>query len=371
MIDSLRLQRFRSYTDDSFEFDGGVNIVIGPNASGKTNLLEAILVLASGKSFRARDADLIKISKNWARLDGYFGAQLRTAKIILKGRTHNNNHNNLMGTTLKTEKNFEIDSKPYKRLILEKTIPTVLFEPNHLQLISRGPDYRREYFDDVLERTRAGFKSLLANYRRALSQRNALLKQSPAQAKKQLFAWNIRLSELGSQIAQARNQLAADINKMVGRSYSQIANKRSKVELVYDSPFNIDSYSSRLLSKLESAEAADFERGFTAYGPHREDFTFYLNKQPAQSSASRGEIRSLLIALKIFELSLLEKIRGAKPIFLLDDVFSELDGARRHHLVDHLKNHQVVITTTDADSVLEHFSERHRLISLSSTTSPA
>lgn len=350
MIDSIRLQRFRSYTDGSFEFDGGVNIVIGPNASGKTNLLEAILVLASGKSFRARDAELIKISKNWARLDGYFGSQARIAKLVKDND--------------KVFKNFLIADKPYKRLSLERTVPTVLFEPNHLQLISRGPDFRREYFDDILERTQTGYKGLSANYRRALAQRNALLKHSPAQAQKQLFAWNIRLSELGAQIAQARAQLVADINKVVGRSYSQIANKRSRVELVYETPFSIDTYSSRLLSKLEAAEAADFERGFTAYGPHREDFILYLNKQPTQSSTSRGEIRSLLIALKIFELQLVEKIRGAKPIFLLDDVFSELDGARRHHLVDHLKNHQTIITTTDADAVVNYFAGSHRLIPL-------
>ncbi|HEY5550170.1 MAG TPA: DNA replication and repair protein RecF [Candidatus Saccharimonadales bacterium] len=350
MIDSIRLQRFRSYSDDSFEFDSGVNIVIGPNASGKTNLLEAILVLASGKSFRAKDTELVKFAASWARLDGYFGSQERIVRLVREN-----------GKALKS---FNIGGKPFKRLSLEKTEPTVLFEPSHLQLISRGPDFRREYFDDVLERTQAGFKSLSNNYRRALAQRNALLKQNPSSAKKQLFAWNIRLSELGAQIAQSRKELVEGINKNIGKSYSQIANKRFKVELVYDSPFDIANYSSKLLSKLEAAELSDFERGFTAYGPHREDFVLYLNKQPTQTTASRGEIRSLLIALKIFELGLIEKVRGAKPIFLLDDVFSELDGARRHHLVDHLKNQQTIITTTDADTVLEYFSGRHNLITL-------
>ena len=350
MIDSIRLQRFRSYSDDSFEFDSGVNIVIGPNASGKTNLLEAILVLSSGKSFRAKDSELVQLRKSWARLDGYFGAQERIVKLVKEND--------------KVLKTFSIDNKPFKRLSLDRTMPTVLFEPYHLQLISRGPEFRREYFDDILERTRPGFKSLSTNYRRALAQRNALLKQAPVHAKKQLFAWDVRLSELGAQIAQARQELISHINKSVGKSYSQIANRRSGVELVYDSPFDINSYSSRLLSKLEAAESSDFERGFTAYGPHREDFLLHLNKQPAQSTASRGEIRSLLIALKIFELGLIEKVRGAKPVFLLDDVFSELDGARRHHLVDHLKNHQTIITTTDADTVVNYFAGTHTLIPL-------
>ena len=184
-------------------------------------------------------------------------------------------------------------------------------------------------------------------------------------AKKQLFAWNVRLSELGSQIAAARFELVESINKLIARSYSKIANKRSKVELVYDTPFKVNNYSSKLLAKLESSVNLDFNRGYTVYGPHREDFVLYLNKKPAQAAASRGEIRSLLIALKIFELRLIEKVRGAKPIFLLDDVFSELDGARRHHLVDHLKNHQTIITTTDADTVMEYFSTNHNLITLS------
>jgi DNA replication and repair protein RecF len=350
MIDSIRLQHFRSYADSSFEFDSGVNIVIGPNASGKTNLLEAILVLASGRSFRGRDTDLVRFSRSWARLDGYFGAQARIIKLVQE------NH--------KILKTFSIDGKEFKRLSLDKSLPVVLFEPSHLQLIGRGPEFRREYFDDILERTRIGFKALSSNYRRALSQRNSLLKQSPTRARKQLFAWNIRLSELGAQIAQARHELGTQINKSIGRSYSQIAAKRSKVELVYDSPFDFASYSSRLLAKLEATESADFERGFTAYGPHREDFVLQLNKQLAQTTASRGEIRSLLIALKIFELELVEKIRSAKPIFLLDDVFSELDGARRRQLVDHLKNRQTIITTTDADTVVNYFAGSHNLIPL-------
>ncbi|HEX2558114.1 MAG TPA: hypothetical protein VHK86_07310, partial [Nitrososphaera sp.] len=100
---------------------------------------------------------------------------------------------------------------------------------------------------------------------------------------------------------------------------------------------------------------ADMERGFTGYGPHREDIVFYLNDQPVSETASRGETRSLVLALKIFELKLVEKIRQTPAIFLLDDVFSELDGARRRALVDYLNDRQVIITTTDADAVMEYF----------------
>lgn len=352
MISTLRLQNFRSYKDGSFEFDPGVNIIVGPNASGKTNLLEAVIVLSRGSSYRARDAELVRFDKPWARLEAAFQTHKRVAKIEISDSL--------------AAKSFVIDDKPYRRLNLEKTVPVVLFEPNHLQLMARGPEQRRDYFDDILERSQPGYKSLLASYRRTLAQRNALLKQKQRHAHQQLFAWNVRLSQLGSQIALARQNLAEEINKTTPKTYSQIAKKKTKVELKYDSQFPVDNYASKLLSKLEAATKLDFERGFTAYGPHREDFTFYLGGQAVSQSASRGETRSLLLSLKIFELGLVEAARGQKPIFLLDDVFSELDGSRRRALVDRLKNHQTIITTTDAEAVLEYFSENHSLIPLNS-----
>ena len=350
MITSIRLQNFRSYKDESFEFEPGVNIVVGPNASGKTNLLEAVLMLARGSSYRARDVELIQFDKPWARLDGNFEKQTRTVKIGKNGE--------------QSAKDFVINDNLFKRLSLERTVPVVFFEPNHLQLMTRGPEARRDYFDELLERSRPGFKALVSNYRRTLAQRNALLKHRSSQATQQLFVWNIRLSELGSQIAQARQDLTDEINQNIAKIYSQIAKHKSLVEIRYDSQFPASSYASRLLSKLESNVKNDFERGFTAHGPHREDFVFYLGGQPASQTASRGETRSLLLALKIFELGLIEKTRAAKPIFLLDDVFSELDGARRRALVGRLKKHQTIITTTDAEAVLEYFSESHHLIPL-------
>jgi DNA replication and repair protein RecF len=350
MIQSIRLQNFRSYGDESFEFEEGVNIIVGPNGSGKTNLLEAILVISSGNSYRARDFELIQFGKPWARLDGQFEKHKRIAKIILQEET--------------LKKSFELDDKVFKRLSLDKTVPVVLFEPNHLQLVTRGPSRRRDYFDDILQRTIPGFKTLDGRYRRTLAQRNSLLKQNRARASEQLFAWDVRLSQLGAQIVQARLQLIEGINESISKVYSAIAGQKSKVGLSYQTPINTANYSSQLLSKLEASAEADFARGFTGHGPHREDIAIYLNGQPVGVTASRGEMRSLLLALKIFELRTLEKVRGQKPIFLLDDVFSELDGARRKHLVSHLKGYQTIITTTDAEAVMEYFASKHKLVAL-------
>jgi DNA replication and repair protein RecF len=349
-INSLRLQNFRSYTDDSFEFEHGVNIIVGPNASGKTNLLEAVLFLARGSSYRVRDSELVKFDKPWARLDSYFEKQNRVIKIEEKNA--------------KFEKTYEIDNKAYKRLSLERSAPVVFFEPNHLQFVSRGPDQRRDYFDDLLERSQIGFKSLASNYRRVLTQRNSLLKRDAAFAEAQLFAWNVRLSELGTKIAEARAYLINEINNSISNTYSKIARRNSKIEIFYDVLFPLEHYASKLLTKLDASTKLDLERGFTAYGPHREDIIFYLNEQPMSQTASRGETRSLVLALKIFELELIEKARAQKPIFLLDDVFSELDGARRQALVAYLKNYQTIITTTDADAIVEHFTDASKIIPL-------
>lgn len=350
MITNLRLQNFRSYAEASFEFESGVNIVVGPNASGKTNLLEAVLVLCQGSSFRARDTELIKFSAPWARLDGFFGPHTRTLKL--------ENTNNSI------DKTFILDDQPKKRLSLDKKVPVVYFEPNHLQLIIRGPDQRREYFDELLAQSTPGFKSTLASYKRSLAQRNSLLKRGSSYGHNQLFAWNVRLSELGETIAQARQQLVDEINIDLSKTYSKIAKHKTSAAVLYQSQFKPENYASKLLQKLEISSNLDYERGFTAYGPHREDFIFQLGDQIASSTASRGENRSLMLTLKIFEVQLAERFRGQPPILLLDDVFSELDSSRRHALVDYLKDHQTIITTTDADAVIEYFANHSTLIAL-------
>ena len=350
-IFSLRLQNFRLYKDESFEFEPGVNIVVGPNTAGKTTLLEAITVLATGSSYKARDGALIRHGAPWARADGFFKGGNRTVKIVSQGEL--------------TIKDFVVVERPYKRLSLERSVPIVLFEPEQLQLLSRGPEARREYFDDLLERSLSGYGTIRRQYKRVLAQRNALLKRGPGNSAKQLFAWNLRLSELGGKIAAARAGLVDNINTNLSRSYSQIAGKRVLVETRYESQFGPGNYSSRLLAKLEAAAELDMLRGFTAYGPHREDIAFYLAGRPLSQSASRGETRSLLLALKLYELALIEASRGQKPIFLLDDVFSELDRARRRALIKHLKNYQTIITTTDADAVLEYFAGEHNIVPLS------
>ena len=342
MVTDLRLQNFRSYIDASFELDPGVNIIVGPNASGKTNLLEALLVLARGSSYRAKDADLVAFSAPWARLDADLPDGTRIVKFQADGAE-------------KVSKTFEIDGQKLARLSTARTLPLVLFEPNHLLLLNSSPDLRRSFLDDLLEQTQANFGATRRHYKRVLAQRNALLKKNPRDLREQLFVWNVRLGELGGQIVRERSKLVERFAKRASGLYGRLAGKDYTVELSYRSQFEPSQYETALVHKLEASIELDVLRGFTAYGPHRDDMEIIIGGHPVQEAASRGETRTLVLALKIMELQLLEELRGVQPLLLLDDVFSELDGKRRHALTSFLSDYQTFITTTDADMVVSHF----------------
>lgn len=341
IVRDISLKNFRSYSDDVFEFGDGVNIIVGPNASGKTNLLEALLVVATGSSYRVKDSELIQYEQPWTRLLATTDAGERKITIERAGEV--------------SKKKYTIDGKQFKRLTLANTIPVVVFEPEHLRMLHGGPERRRDYLDSLLEQTVTGYGRLRREYRRTLSQRNALLKSMTGSIDTQLFAWNVRLSELGGQIVAARTRLVTGLQNEIQAIYNQIASAAGTVRLEYTTDASAENYSSQVLALLTANIDKDRLRGFTGNGPHRHDLQVILNNHPASVSASRGETRTLLLALKILELSLLERVRGQKPILLLDDVFSELDGARRKALTKFLKPYQAFITTTDADIVVQHF----------------
>jgi DNA replication and repair protein RecF len=180
----------------------------------------------------------------------------------------------------------------------------------------------------------------------------------------QLFVWNVRLSELGGKIARLRAGVVDKLNTNIEALYSELAHNQVPVKLVYESDGSVDNYSSDVLRLLSQNLAKDSQRGFTSNGPHRHDLGVYLKGHPAPLTASRGESRTLLLALKLLELQLIEEVRGKRPVLLLDDVFSELDGARRKALTRHLKDYQSFITTTDADIVVQHFIDDCTIIPL-------
>jgi DNA replication and repair protein RecF len=335
VLSKLRLQNFRSYSDNLFEFSPGINVIVGPNASGKTNLLEAALIIARGKSYRARDSDLIQFNKSWASLEANLAnGSKRAVKIKLLE---------------KADKTHIVDGKDYKRLTLNHSLPMVLFEPNHLLLLSGGPERRRDYLDDIIEQTVANYSKLRSSYKRALAQRNALLKQRPGNIHSQVFPWNVRLSEFAGQIIRRRYELTEKINTELSQTYKHLSNTKDDLKIVYEGGWAPDSYESNLLKELERNIENDKLKGFTSAGPHREDIKVLFNGHVSQEVASRGENRTAILALKVIELKSIEEHRSIKPILLLDDVFSELDNTRRSALVEYVASHQVLITSTEAD----------------------
>jgi len=353
MITDIRLQSFRSYRDESFEFSNGVNIIVGPNASGKTNLLEAILLLARGSSYRAKDSELVCFGAPWARLDGH--DEHENVRVLkLECPTEN-----------ECKKSYEIDGQAFQRLSPQKMLPVVVFEPNHLLLLSGSPELRRSYLDDLLEHISPGFAAYRRHYRRVLAQRNALLKKGFHTAETQMFVWNLRLSELAGKIVSERMKLVESINELANKIYSELAHADQQVQLMYVSNCPLEQYESKLLKRLEQNLERDCFLGYTTSGPHRDDMSVLLNGHDAQDTASRGETRTIILTLKIIELQLLAQACGQTPILLLDDVFSELDGARRQALTNFLQNYQTFITTTDADIVVQHFMDSCQVIPLS------
>lgn len=352
MISSIKLQNFRLYKNSSFEFDKAVNIIVGPNTCGKTSLLEAILVITSGGSFRARDADLVGFNKNYATIEAEADGHNRIVKITKDGLA---------------SKTLYIDGKEYKRISPEQIIQTVLFEPNDLLILTGAPDGRRNYLDTLLSSSVSGYKKLLNKYNRALHQRNTLLKSISVNDGEKLFPWNIRLSQLGGQIVEQRLSVITKLSKNFPKTYAKLSSSKLKTNIEYISKIDPGNYETKYLRMLEDNLHEDHRLGFTRYGPHRDDFLLTFNNHPAEVYASRGELRSATLVLKIMEHELIRQETGKDPLFLLDDVFSELDSQRRHALAEYLKDHQSFITTTDADIALKQFNKHRKILPLGSS----
>ena len=347
---SLHIQQFRSYADFAVDLSPGVNIVVGPNGCGKTNLLEAILIVSGFPSFRAHISELLQHEKDWARIDiGVLGGE-RILRLEKRNEA--------------IDKTYEINGNKKKRPGFSDIVPTIVFEPEHMRLLTGSPEHRRDFFDQMLAETEANFSSLKNQYKRTLAQRNSLLKQNSVVIKSQIFAWDVRLSELAGKLVASRQKLVTKLNEQLERIYGEIAGKENKVVLQYETKLPIATYETSLLAKLEQNLHKDIERGFTTYGPHRDDFLVLLDDQPAEHTASRGETRTLVLSLKILEIKIIEEARLQKPLILLDDVFSELDGARRKALTNYLKDYQTIITTTDADLIVKEFAQKCNIIGL-------
>ncbi|HEY2004283.1 MAG TPA: DNA replication/repair protein RecF [Candidatus Saccharimonadia bacterium] len=348
-VEGITLANFRSYERAEFELHPDVTLVVGPNASGKTNLLESLYVLASTKSFRAKDRDLVRHGQDHFRVvaradEVEYALGLSTASGgVEKKVTHDGVKQTLSGHV--------------------GLIQVTLFEPTDLELVSGPPEGRRKYLDFILCQTDRAYLKILQQYKRVLRQRNALLDGfAMEQIKAQIFAWDVKLAELAVEIYERRMRLLAELNLAVPRAYGEIAGHEVEVELKYEPSVN-GNYEEEFLDELTRNFTRDLAAGFTTIGPHREDFKMRFKNSDIMAVASRGEVRTLVLAMKLAELNYAERVSGVRPVLLLDDVFSELDRDRRSFLLGRLRDHQTIITTTDADAIAREFQTPHAIIS--------
>jgi len=329
VVKRINLKNFRCHKDITIELNPNVTIITGKNGSGKTSILEAIYIVCRGKSFKGSFKDITNSESSWwsikANTDG--------DEISSSFKTLNN---------IK-EKKFVINNNKHTNLPTKNKKPVVLFEPEDMRIINGSPARRRDYIDKLITQFDSGYQTILSKYKKALTQRNFLLKNKNS-TNKDLLIWNLSLSEYGSYIVKKRIEILELINQSITDTYNEISESNDWVSIKYsEEPQN--NTKQKIFNQLEKDYSKDALIGTTTTGPHRHDILFYLNKKESKTTASRGEIRTIILALKFFEIQRIENETTKRPIILLDDVYSELDETRQNKLNSFTKKNQVIITS--------------------------
>ena len=328
IIKEVRLTNFRNHSSYILECKDETSLILGKNGCGKTSVLEAIYILMRGKSFRAVDAEILKRGEEYYRVELELTSGEKNV-VTFDGEN----------------KTFLILDKKTRRLPKKNKYPVVLFLPSDLNLISGSPAKRRDYFDRVFGQFDERYDDSLSKYNKALKQRNELLKRENLRPQ-DVFSWNMLLARYGAEIFKYRQMFIDEINQTLTSVYRSIAENEDEVELTLSSEVSEIS-EEKYLKQLEMNLVRDNQLGYTSFGVHRDDFIFKFNGNEAEGSASRGEVRSMILALKFIEADLIYKKTGLRPVVLLDDVFSELDKTRQKCLVKNFKNNQVIITSVE------------------------
>lgn len=336
MLKQLQLSHFRSYSSLELDVSEQVLLILGSNATGKTNILEAMYIASTGRSFRGEDHELIQHGAPGFRIDAHYDDEV--IKVVFQDSPTK-------------RKSIQRDEVRIQRGTLLGRHPVVLFEPNDLALLSGPPERRRRYLDFVLAQTNLQYRQALQQYRRLLRQRNALLwrnrRQPIMSLEDQLFILETQLAQPAENLSNWRAEFIDGLSGRVHEIVGRIAQRP------HDLQIDFHEKSLDILSRYERNRSRDIAVGTTSVGPHREDWSVIFDTHPLNTTASRGEVRTALLALKLAELEYLrEHSEGAAPLLLLDDVFSELDEARRRYLIRELESVQTVITSTDIDKRL-------------------
>ncbi len=329
----LRLREFRNYARLDVDFTAGFHLLLGPNAQGKTNILEAIYLLATLRSFRGvGGAQMIRHGQK-----GYF-----VGATLLSQRRHE-----IKMYWSATERRLSLDGQPVRKLTdYLGVLRVVVFCTEDLQLIKGTARMRRRFLDLLLSQTHPAYLPLLQRYTQALRSRNALLKQ-PTPDEAALESFSHEVIQLGNQIVDRRRELAPKLSPLVRLAYRRVAHDAEELRLEYQASVKRDF-------AVELAQSRSRERTCrtTVVGPHRDEVQLLLNDRSAAQFGSEGQKRTLAIALKMAQAEYLSGIHGSPPILLIDDVMGELDAKRRAGFLPLLEsNHkgrgQVLLTCTE------------------------
>jgi len=329
----LRLRDFRNYPRLDADFSPGFHLLLGDNAQGKTNVLEAIYLMATLRSFRGvGSAQMIRHGQKGYFVGGHVvGQGEREIKMFWSAR----------------ERNLTLDNRPVKKLgDFLGTLRTVVFCTEDLQLIKGTGRTRRRFLDLLLSQTQPGYLALLQRYMQVVRSRNALLKQFAADPML-LDSFSEQLVKLGGEISRHRRELIPKLSPLARLAYRRISNDAEELRIAYEPSVKSDF-------SVELAQLRDRERRFraTLLGPHRDDLQLLLNEKSAGQFGSEGQKRTLAIALKMAQAEYLTGIHGSAPVLLIDDVMGELDVKRRSGLLPLLEraretSGQVFMTCTE------------------------
>ncbi len=337
IVSQLVLEDFRNYRYQAFHFAPGVNLLLGGNAQGKTNAIEALYLLATGASHRtARDIDLVRE-----------GASRLCIRALITDDTAVREVESSYSPA--GGKRLTVGRRTYRRLGgIQTGLQVVLFAPEDLELVKGAPSRRRYFLDEEVFQASPAYRKVLAHYNRCLAHRNRLLKEysgrrAPAGA---IETWDRQLVEPGCALVSMRHAVLSQLAPVVARVQQQLTGGRESLVISYQPSVPPDQ---RLfLAELERRRAEERARGVTLTGPHRDDFTMNIGGMELRARGSQGQQRCAVMALKVAVMTHLENTTGQSPVLLLDDILSELDPHRQQELLHMLsEDSQTVITSAD------------------------
>lgn len=346
LIKNLSLVNYRNYTNQSINLSDNLNVIIGKNAQGKTNLLEAIFLCAIGKSPRTtKDKDLIKWGSDFAKISLNVAKKIGKSDIDLYLFANQN-------------KAIKIDKIGIKKIgQLLGTFNAIYFSPDELKLIKESPEERRRFMDIDLSQFDKNYFYALGHYNQVLQQRNKLLKSPDINAIKDTISiWNEQLAGYGANIIMSRLKLIESLKIHSKKIHKFLTSDNEDFELSYVgyTADNVDELKNILLHKLEESLDKDIHLGFTTVGPHRDDIKISANNIDLRSFGSQGQQRTASLTLKLAELTTFKERLGEYPVLLLDDVLSELDETRQLKLLEFISPIQTLLTCTEFNFDIPH-----------------